>query len=126
MSPRILTVDDEPSVLDTITQILRARGYEVFTAVNGVEGLRICTENRPDLVICDLNMPLMSGPELISQLRTLMPTLPIIACSGQYCGFELPPGIPADAFLPKGGYSIDDLCALIHSLLSSPASNPAG
>lgn len=126
MSPRILTVDDEPCVLATIAQILRARGYEVFTAANGVEGLRSCTDNRPDLVICDLNMPLMSGPELIAQLRARMPTLPIIACSGQYGGSELPPGIQADAFLPKGGYSIEDLYALIHRLLSFYASDATG
>jgi CheY-like chemotaxis protein len=116
MAHRILVVDDEPSVVSSVAELLRFRDYEVITAKDGQEGLNRCIGNHLDLVICDINMPVMSGGELIARLRSLLPNLPIIASSGQY--LDLPPGVDADAFLPKGSYSIHELFALVDKLIT--------
>jgi CheY-like chemotaxis protein len=54
---RILVVDDEPSIRETVRQILESGGYEVLTAVDGLDGLHALSKSLPDLIISDLNMP---------------------------------------------------------------------
>ncbi len=66
---RVLVVDDDPSVLAVVKDILGKSGYAVSTAPNGVEALRRLEADLYDLVITDLRMPEMSGPELIARLQ---------------------------------------------------------
>lgn len=67
---RVLAIDDEPGTLELITHALtREQGYEVFTARNGVEGLQAYERERPDCVIVDVQMPLMSGFQFLRVLR---------------------------------------------------------
>ena len=54
---RLLVVDDEPSIREVARAILESQGYEVLTAVDGVEGLHSLGKSLPDLIISDLNMP---------------------------------------------------------------------
>ncbi len=62
---RLLVVDDETAIVDALQDILSMEGYEVVTALNGHEGLRLLTELEPDLVLLDLMMPVMDGRELL-------------------------------------------------------------
>ena len=72
----------------------------------------------PDIIICDLNLPRMSGFELLSIIRRRFPQIPAIAVSGEYMGTDLPTGVIADAYLQKGGdHSPDVLVAKIRELL---------
>jgi CheY-like chemotaxis protein len=66
---RILVVDDEPSIAQTIGWVLRDEGYEVAFARNGREALERVAEARPDLVITDIMMPVMDGWALCRALR---------------------------------------------------------
>lgn len=66
---RILVVDDEPSILKLVSAYLKPEGYQVFTATDGVEGLKAFRQHRPDLVILDLMLPGMDGLEVLAQLR---------------------------------------------------------
>jgi CheY-like chemotaxis protein len=61
---RVLVVDDDPSVADTLTAILRNTGYEAVAAYDGLSGLSQCEDFRPEVVISDLFMPGMNGVEL--------------------------------------------------------------
>ena len=66
---RVLVVDDDPSVLAVIKDILGKSGYTVTVVPNGAEALRRLEVDTFDLVITDLRMPVMSGAELIAKLR---------------------------------------------------------
>jgi two-component system NtrC family response regulator len=74
----ILVVDDEPNYQIVLSELLRDEGYEVFTADNGVAGLKIARESDLDLVISDMKMPGMDGIELLAKLKEFNQHLPII------------------------------------------------
>jgi two-component system chemotaxis response regulator CheY len=67
----ILTVDDSPSIRQMIKVALAPAGHNVIEAGDGAQGLEKAKAHRPDLVITDLNMPVMNGLELIRALRAL-------------------------------------------------------
>jgi CheY-like chemotaxis protein len=116
---RILVVDDEPSIRETAGMILENEGYDVRTAVDGVDGLRALSEYLPDLIISDMNMPRMSGSEFLSVVRKRFPQIATIAVSGEPFEGEMLSGLAADAFLQKGRYTCKDLLQEIVNLLSS-------
>jgi CheY-like chemotaxis protein len=66
---RVLAVDDDPSILAVIKDILSKSGYTVTVVPNGAEALRRLDGDTFDLIITDLRMPEMSGPELITHLQ---------------------------------------------------------
>lgn len=68
-SARILVVDDEAPLRNLLTRFLQLEHYEVMSAANGAEALALVTEQQPDLVLLDLNMPVMSGFEALKQLK---------------------------------------------------------
>lgn len=66
---KILVIDDEPSIVNLVQAYLKPEGYEVFTASDGVSGLKAARAFKPDLVILDVMLPGMDGLELLSKLR---------------------------------------------------------
>ena len=81
--PRILLIDDADLVRQVVVRYLTQGGYQdVQAASDGLAGVRLWREWRADLVITDLNMPQISGLEVILGLRSLAPDLPILAMSG--------------------------------------------
>lgn len=66
---RILVVDDEADVISTIQCRLEWCQYEIITAANGQEGLKKAEDERPDLILLDTSMPVMSGHEMLERLR---------------------------------------------------------
>jgi CheY-like chemotaxis protein len=81
MIRRVLVIDDDAGVRETIKQTLDERGYEVVTAVNGARGLAAFRDARPDLAVTDIVMPVMEGLQTIREMRRERPDLPIIAIS---------------------------------------------
>ena len=81
---RILFVDDEPTLLDMVGQMLKQLGYEVVTIKESFEALELFRKepDRFDLVITDMTMPKMTGIDLARKLLTVRPNIPIILCSG--------------------------------------------
>ena len=79
---RILIIDDEPTALDLLRRILEMKGYEVFSAVDGQEGVTRFRYQPCDLVITDMVMPVKGGLQTILDLRKEAPDLPVIAISG--------------------------------------------
>jgi DNA-binding response OmpR family regulator len=78
----------------------------------------------PDLIISDLNMPRMSGFELLSVVRRRFPQLPVIAITGEYSTTSQPTGVLADAIFHKSQYSPDQLFTEIKSLLERAPIRP--
>ena len=74
----ILVVDDESNYLTVMEALLGEAGYEVLTALSGLEALKIAGGSELDLVLTDMKMPKMSGIDLLDELRRLYPDLPVI------------------------------------------------
>ena len=79
-----------------------ALGYAVRSVPNGFSALDAIRDEIPDLLLCDLYMPGMSGFELLSIVRRRFPSVRVIAMSGAFSGMAVPPGVAADAFYEKG------------------------
>jgi len=67
---RILVVDDETDIVSTVQYRLKFCDFEVITASNGEEGLDKATNEKPDLILLDINMPIMDGHEMLERLRS--------------------------------------------------------
>jgi CheY-like chemotaxis protein len=100
--PQVLVVDDDMGVRQTLTLLLAAAGYETLAAQNGFEALQIIKRKAPMLLLCDLDMPDMSGREFLTIVRRRFPQIAVIAMSGSYAGDTAPEGVIADAFYGKG------------------------
>ena len=68
-SAKILVIDDEQSIIDLVTAYLRQEDYEVYTAMDGLSGLKAARAFHPDLIVLDIMLPGMDGIELLTQLR---------------------------------------------------------
>ncbi|WNG89740.1 response regulator [Mycobacterium sp. ITM-2016-00317] len=79
---RVLVIDDEPQILRALRINLSVRGYEVFTAATGAEGLKLAAESKPDVVILDLGLPDLTGIDVITGLRGWL-SVPIIVLSAR-------------------------------------------
>jgi CheY-like chemotaxis protein len=120
---RILIVDDDAGVRQSMTMLLKMGGYEVIPAVHGFDALlQLRIPPPPDVIISDLNMPQMSGFEFLSVVRRRFPGIPVIAVSGAYeSGENVPGGVIADAFYPKGQHKPGDLLRTVAELIESSA-----
>jgi CheY-like chemotaxis protein len=78
----ILIVDDEPDVREVLSQALAVKGYRVTAAEAGHEALRLVKSDPPQLMISDLQMEDADGLELIEQIKTTYPDLPVILLTG--------------------------------------------
>ncbi len=108
MAGRVLVVDDEAHILHVLSLKLRNTGYEVTTAVDGEEGYELATQEQPDLIITDFQMPYMTGLELCRALASHPPTshIPVL-------------------MLTARGYALDDddlAIGNIKGILSKPFS----
>lgn len=84
----ILIIDDDPKVLEALTDTLSQTGYSIRTAVDGASGIRCFEAHPPDLVITDINMPDVEGIELIRRLARSNRRVPVIAISGDPVGSQ--------------------------------------
>jgi CheY-like chemotaxis protein len=109
---RLLIVDDEVSIRLSMSLVLAEIGYGVRSAADGFSALLEIRQQVPDILLSDLNMPGMSGFELLSVVRRRYPTIQTIAMSGAFSGNEVPSGVAADAFYQKGS-SIGALLQII-------------
>ena len=101
---KILIVDDDKIMLTVLSKKLRSRGYEVVSTSNGVEVLRIITDQRIDLIISDVMMPCISGFTLITMLKNFyfnhIPIILMSACDQENALLDSH-GIDSNSFFSK-------------------------
>lgn len=115
---RILVVDDDPRIREILGVMLVSAGYEVAMADNGAAAVTHLSTTVPDLLVTDICMPHMSGVELISHVRSMHPSVPIVAMSGTYQGDAVAAGVIADRFYLKG-QPFQSLLTTIASLVAT-------
>ena len=119
---RILLIEDDLPLRRALRIILENSNHEVFEASDGREGIKLAGTQTLDLVVNDIIMPGMEGIETIQALRTLIPTLPILAISGggrsspiDYLKIAINLGATRSLVKP---FEMDDFCAVVADLLN--------
>jgi two-component system, OmpR family, alkaline phosphatase synthesis response regulator PhoP len=89
-SKKVLVVDDEIHIVHVVAIKLRNNGYDVVTAGNGAEAFELACEERPDVIVTDYQMPIMSGMELVEKLRGVEATrdIPVILLTARSFAIE--------------------------------------
>jgi DNA-binding response OmpR family regulator len=113
---RILVVDDEERIVNFLISKLKASGYEVLTANNGLKGLEQAQAQDPDLIVLDLIMPKMDGLEMLKELRSFS-AVPVIILTAKGADADRIKGLQlgADDYLPKP-FNPDELVARIEAI----------
>ncbi len=122
--PVVLVVDDEPDIRRLVSDALRLEGYRVRTAGDGQEALQRVAEERPDLILLDLMLPVMDGRQFC-RLLTHTPTatvrdghIPVILVSADRHLRERAAELGAVDYLPKP-FDLDDLLAAVQRHLGA-------
>ena len=79
---KVLVIDDQPNVRALLDMLLRSKGYDVILADNGRTGLQLYHQERPDVILLDLNMPEFDGVTVLTQIRSVDLTQPVIVLTG--------------------------------------------
>lgn len=115
---KILVIDDDEHLRSNLLDVLGFEGYEALGAENGRQGIQFAQEFQPDLIICDITMPLMDGFEVITTLCQNPQTsgIPIILLSAHKDQASVQKGLRlgAVAHLPKP-YNLSDLLTTVHT-----------
>lgn len=92
---RILVVDDEPDIVRLVSFSLQRSGHEVFQATDGISGLQLAAQVKPDLILMDVMMPVMSGYDALDQLKADPETrdIPVLMLSAKSQHYEQEEGL---------------------------------
>lgn len=125
---KILLAEDDALTRSAMEKILRAEGFDVVAAVDGLEAMRLFEADPPDLVLLDIMMPRLDGYSVCRRMRALCPQLPVMFVSAKSEEIDVVHGlqIGADDFLRKP-FGKTELLARVHALLrrSGLSENPS-
>jgi DNA-binding response OmpR family regulator len=123
---RIVVVEDEPAIRRGVVDTLRASSYDVAEAADGERGLESAVRLGVDLVLLDLLLPKRDGLEVLTELRKLRPTLPVIILTARGGEDDRVRGLKmgADDYVVKP-FSARELLARVEAVLRRSASRPA-
>ena len=96
---KLLIIDDEPDIIEFLSYNFRKRGYEVYSACDGIEGLEMVVSSNPDIIIADIMMPRMSGIVMCRELKSskLHRHVPIIFLSATNDDYQVLSAMDAGA-----------------------------
>jgi CheY-like chemotaxis protein len=125
----LLIADDAITFRDTIVTMLSRAGHEIVTAGTGVEALAACRARRPDLILLDLAMPLMSGMAFLRTIRAdpLLKAIPVIVLSGLSSASQVLEvrALGVSGYMLKSAFSLADLRDRVNEALEQlKAANP--
>jgi CheY-like chemotaxis protein len=115
--PRILVIDDDAMIRTLLRTVLEQEGYDVSEAINGADGLQQYQATLPDLVITDLQMPMMDGFQLLQALQRMVPPPPVIAISGDQHALTQARALTPHTFAKP--LSLTPFLATVHALVAA-------
>jgi CheY-like chemotaxis protein len=126
-SKKILIVDDEPQIIEILSSRLKATGYEVCSACDGVEAIEKVKSEKPNLIIMDVLMPRMTGFEAMKKIRDMPEAhgIPALVISARGSMKEYFSDITGVEFIPKP-YDPKDLVGRIEALLGNVPASKGG
>ena len=124
MTKRILLVDDDRSIRESLSKILRAENYEVVLGENGHEAIEKHDAERMDLLILDVNMPVKNGWATLEWLAEINPLLPVVIITGRSNQRALAETAGADALMEKP-LDVPLLLQTIRELMDEPMESRA-
>ena len=104
---KILYIEDNPDNMRLIQKVLEARGYEVYSAANGLDGVSMAEDQKPDMILVDINLPDIDGYEVARRIRTSKETdlhsVTMIAITANVLKGDAEKALAAgcDAYMPK-------------------------
>lgn len=115
---RALVVDDEPVLAEMVSMTLRYEGWQVTTAANGAEAIKLAWDNPPDIVVLDIMLPDISGLEVLERLRENNPGLPLLLLTAKDSQEDRIAGLSAggDDYVTKP-FSLEELVLRLRALL---------
>jgi two-component system OmpR family response regulator len=122
---RLLVVDDEPNILELLSASLRFAGFDVASAANGVEALRLARSFRPDLLVLDVMMPEMDGFDLVRRLRGEGSRTPVVFLTARDATEDKVTGLTlgGDDYVTKP-FSLEEVVARIRAVLRRTSEGP--
>jgi DNA-binding NtrC family response regulator len=120
MKQRVLIIDDDASVRESLGKVLNGAGYEVTTAADGEEAVARFVPGQIDLVLLDLNLPFRSGWDVFERLTTQHPTMPLIIITGMPNQYPTALAAGAGALMEKP-IDAPALLKTMDELLAEPA-----
>ena len=124
MTKRILLVDDDRSIRESLSKILRAENYEVVLGENGQEAIEKQGAERIDLLILDLNMPVKNAWATLERLIGINPLLPVVLITGRSNQRALAETAGADALMEKP-LNVPLLLQTVRELMDEPMESRA-
>jgi len=117
-SIKVLVVDDEPAVLGLVASMLALPGYDIHSTTNPLQALELVrAEPDFDLVVSDVLMPEMRGPELVGKIKEICPSIAVVMISGHLASESLPSGV---GFISKP-FLLSDLWSVVERTLARSA-----
>jgi two-component system OmpR family response regulator len=118
MAPQIMVVDDEAGVRELVCDALRIAGFETLQANDGMSALTALRTAKPDLLIIDINMPLMDGFDLVERLRTQNDLTPVLMLSARSDRADITRGLSlgADDYVTKP-FGLEELLLRVKAIL---------
>ncbi|MHA6523857.1 response regulator transcription factor [Tessaracoccus sp. G1721] len=115
---RILTVDDEPSLIELLSMAMRYEGWEVHTASTGTDAVRVAREAQPDALVLDMMLPDFDGLEVMRRIRAEQPDVPVIFLTARDGVSDRVAGLTAggDDYVTKP-FSLEEVIARLRGLL---------
>jgi len=119
---KILVIEDDANIRESLVELLEMKSFELISAENGTDGLKLAQDTLPDLIVCDVMMPGMNGYEVVEAIRkdSRMKNLPLIFLSAKAMEADIDYGkkLGANSYLTKP-FRAQDLFSVVDELLNN-------
>ena len=124
--PRLLVVDDDPTIREMLEMVLDSEGYEVVTAPHGLAAFELLDQVRPSVILLDMKMPVMDGWGFLERYRRLPGAkVPVVVLTAAQDDSRRASEVGADAYVAKP-FAIDDLIRVLDRCIAAGGCAGAG